>query len=158
MKPIVAKIANAADRRKIISAAIKKRAFEIYEREGRRTGRDKENWRRAEREVLPLLSCGVLKSADSIIVELVPSAFGVEGIVEIEICPEPHGLIVVGKRGTGSKLGKDTNVYGSITLKAEYDPSSVKVRQRGSLLEIEMRKKVEALKKIKILRTAQVRQ
>lgn len=147
MKPITAKIANAADRRKIISAAIKKRAFEIYEREGRRPGCDKENWRRAERELLPLISCGVLKSTESVMVELLPSAFGVKNIMEIEICPEPHGLIVVGKRGTDSKSGKDTNVYGLITLKAEYDPSSVKLRQRGSLLEIEMRKKVEALKK-----------
>jgi hypothetical protein len=39
-----AKIGNAADCRRAISAAIAKRAYEIYERQGRRRGRDQENW------------------------------------------------------------------------------------------------------------------
>ena len=139
MKTIGARIGNAADHRKTISAALKKRAFEIYEREGRRPGRDKENWRRAEREILQSLSCGVLKSKDSVTVEFLSSELAVKGVEGIEICPEPHSLIVVGKRGN-SKLGKDTDVYRVISLRDEYDPSSAKLRQSGSLLEIEMRK------------------
>jgi hypothetical protein len=137
--PVVAEIRNAADNRKTISTAISKRAYEIYRSQGCRPGRDQENWCAAEREILQPLACGILKSKDNIIVEFTCSALGEENVEKIEICVEPHRLIlVVGKRRSDS--GEDINVYRVAPLKDEVDPNSAKLRQRGALLEIEIRK------------------
>ena len=97
----VAKLGNAGDYLQAISSAIKKRAYEIYQRERCRPGRDKENWRLAEREILLPLACGILKSKDKVIVDFSESAFGTEGIEKVEACVEPHRLILVGSRGLG---------------------------------------------------------
>lgn len=137
---VVAKIGNAADWRKSISAAIAKRAYEIYQSQGRRPGRDQENWRLAESEVLQPLCCGILQSKDEIMVSLFCSAVGAKDIREIEAVVEPHRLILVGKKRSDSEPGKDANVYRVLPLKEEFDPSSVKLRQRGPLLEIEIHK------------------
>jgi len=47
---VKAKIGNMANRRKAISEAIAKRAFEIYQHQGCRPGQDRYNWRLAENE------------------------------------------------------------------------------------------------------------
>ena len=137
---VAAKIGNAAECHKAISAAVAKRAFEIYQRQGRRPGRDQENWRAAEREILPPLTCGILKSKDNVVVEFSSSMLGAEDIEKIEVCVEPYRLILVGKRGPDSKSGDGIDVYRVISFKEECDPNSAKLRQRGSLLEIEIRK------------------
>jgi hypothetical protein len=46
----------------------------------------------------------------------------------------------VGKNPSDSEPGKDAGVYRVLPLNEEFDPSSVKLRQRGSLLEIEIHK------------------
>jgi hypothetical protein len=68
------------------------------------------------------------------------SALGAKNLEEIEACVEPHRLILVGKKGPGSGSAKDASVYRVLPLSEEFDPSSVKLRQNGSLLEIEIRK------------------
>jgi Protein of unknown function (DUF2934) len=137
---IVAKLGNARDYREAISEAIKKRAYEIYQRQGCRPGRDKENWRLAEREILPPLTCGILKSKGNVIVGFPDSVFGAEEIEKVEICVEPHRLIVVGTRRLGAISGENTNFYRVLSLKEEFDPNSATLRQNGSSLEIEVRK------------------
>jgi hypothetical protein len=136
----IAKIGNAADCCKNISAAIAKRAYEIYQSQGRRLGRDQENWRLAESEVLQPLCCGILKSKDEVNISLFCFALGAKDIQEVEAVVEPHRLILMGKRRSDSEPGKDANVYRVLPLKEEFDPSSVKLRQRGSLLEIDIHK------------------
>jgi HSP20 family molecular chaperone IbpA len=143
---VAARIGNAANHVKAISAAVSKRAFEIYQRQGRRPGRDQENWRAAEREILPPLTCGILRSKDNIVVEIACSALGAEDLEKIEVYIEPHRLILVGKRAPDPKSKESTNVYRVLPLKYEFDPNSVKLRQRGSLLEIEIRKSGERSK------------
>jgi hypothetical protein len=134
------KFGNTEDCLKTVSAAIAKRAYEIYERQGRRPGCDRENWLLAEREILPPLCCGILESKDEVIVSLSCSALGAKDLEEIEACVEPHRLILVGKKGPGSGSAKDASVYRVLHLAEEFDPSSAKVRQQGSLLDIEIRK------------------
>jgi Protein of unknown function (DUF2934) len=106
---IVAKLGNAGDYRRAISGAMKRRAYEIYERQGCRPGRDKENWRLAEREILPPLACGILKSNRNVIIDFSESVFGAEKIEKVEVCVEPHRLILVGKRRLGANSGESTN-------------------------------------------------
>lgn len=134
------KIGNAADCRRAISADIAKRAYEIYERQGRRRGRDQENWRLAESEILQPLCCGILESKDKFVVSLVCSAAGAKDIREVEVVVEPHRLILVAKKRSDSEPGKGACVYRVVPLKEEFDPSSVKLRQNGSLLDIEIYK------------------
>jgi hypothetical protein len=85
---------------------------------------------------------GALSAAQSNIALLTPccSAVGAKDIREIEAVVEPHRLILVGKKRSDSEPGKDANVYRVLPLKEEFDPSSMKLRQRGLLLEIEIHK------------------
>ncbi|MGA8022218.1 MAG: Hsp20/alpha crystallin family protein [Candidatus Acidiferrales bacterium] len=137
---VLAKIGNAADCRKSIRATIAKRAFEIYQRQGSHPGHDRQNWRRAESEILQPLSCGILQSKNEVIVSSFCSAMGAKNLHGIEAVVEPHRLILVGKKRPGCEPGQDANVYRVLPLTEEFDPSSVKLRQRGSLLEIELHK------------------
>lgn len=137
---VVAKIGNAAECHEGISAAIAKRASEIFQRRGCLPGHDQENRRLAESEVLQPLWCGLADSKDEIVVSLFSSALkGIEE-QEVEVCVEPNRLILVGKKG--SERGKEDKVYHVLPLGGEFDPSSAKLRQQGSLLEIEIRKAV----------------
>lgn len=135
---VAAKIGNAADCRKRISKAIAKRAYELYECRGRGPGGEQEDWRLAESEVLRPLSCEIRESEDEDMVSLFCSPLGAKDAREIEAIVEPHRLILMGKKRSESEPGKDANVYRVLPLKEEFDPFSVKLRRRGSLLEIEI--------------------
>lgn len=65
---------------------------------------------------------------------------GAKNLHGIEAVVEPHRLILVGKKRPGCEPGQDANVYRVLPLTEEFEPSSVKLRQRGSLLEIELHK------------------
>ena len=97
------KIVNAAECLPAISAVIAKRAYEIYESRGCRSGRDQEDWRMAENEILQPLCCGVLDSKEGVMISAFCSSCGAKDIEQIEVCVEPHRLIVVGTRA--SRLG-----------------------------------------------------
>jgi hypothetical protein len=139
-------IGNAADYREAISAAVKKRAYEIYQRHGSRAGHDQENWHQAECEILLPLTCGILRSEDGVVVELHLGALAALNLEKIVVCAEPHRLLLVGKRRLAAHSGEDPYVYRLHTLKNECDPNSVKLRQHGALLEIEMRRAGESKK------------
>lgn len=138
---IPARIGNASDCRKGISEAVSKRAYEIYQRQGCRPGHDQENWWLAENQILQPLCCGVLESKDRVNISMLCSALGTKDIEEIEVCVEPHRLIVVGKkRSDDSDSRKCDKIYRVLLLTEEFDPSSVKMTQHGALLEIEIAK------------------
>jgi hypothetical protein len=132
-KPLVkVRIGNAAKCRKAISEAIAKRAYEIYQNQGCRTGQDRDNWRVAESELVRPLSCLVLKSNDEANISVFSSVLGSKDIDEIEACIEPHSLILVGRNG------EEVVAVRMLPLRDEFDPSSVKLRQNGSYAEIQI--------------------
>jgi len=133
-------IGNAADYREAISAAVNKRAYEIYQRHGSRPGHDQENWHQAECEIFLPLTCGILRSEDGVVVELHLGALAALNLEKIVACAEPHRLLLVGKKRLAAHSGEDPYVYRFHTLKNESIQISVKVRQHGALLEIEMRR------------------
>ena len=133
---VKARIGNAVNCRRAISDAIAKRAYEIYQHQGCRPGQDRHNWRVAESELVQALPCGVLKSRDEIIISVFSSVFISKDIDEIEACVEPHTLILVGKKSSGSE--EDIRAVRVLPLKDEVDPSSVKLRQNRSYVEIEI--------------------
>lgn len=130
------RIGDAMECRKAISDAVAKRAYEIYERSGRQAGCDRKNWSLAESEILKPLSCGVLKSKDSVNVSICRSSLNAKNI---EVCVEPHRLIVMGHADSDSMIGAAAT-YRVLSLADEIEPSSVKLRAHGSLLEIKLSK------------------
>jgi Protein of unknown function (DUF2934) len=135
---VKAKIGNAADCRKAISDAIERRAYEIYQHQGCRPGQDRHHWRLAESEIVQPLSCGVSESSDDINISAFSSVLGTKDIDEIEVCVEPHYLMLVGKKQ--SVFGEDVGAVRVLPLKDEFDPSSVKLRQNGPCVESEIRR------------------
>jgi hypothetical protein len=134
------KIGNPLECRQAISAAIAKRAYEIYQRRGRGPGRECEDWRLAEQEVLRTLSCcGIVDSKDQMDISVLSSALSSNAIEKIEICVEPHRVIFIGKTTSAShKEGRA--VYRVLPLKEEVDPLTVSLTQKGCLFEIKLRK------------------
>jgi hypothetical protein len=135
---VEAKIGITANCRKAISEAIAKRAFEIYQQQGYRSGQDRYNWRVAESELVQPLPCGVLVSNNEITISVFSSVFMAKDINEIEACVEPHSLILIGKKRSVS--GEDVGAVRILPLKDEFDPTSAKLRQNGPYVEIEIHK------------------
>jgi hypothetical protein len=143
------RIGDATECRKAISDAVAKRAYEIYERSGRQPGCDRKNWFLAESEILKSLSCGVLKSKDGVNVSICRSSLSAK---DIEVCVEPHRLIVMGHADSDSMIGA-TATYRVLSLADEIEPSSAKLRAHGRLLEIKLTK-VGANKKALLAKAA----
>ncbi len=141
-RPVRARIGNVSECLGAISAAIAKRAYEIYQTRGGRPGNDREDWQLAEKEILQPLSCGVLESKDGVTVSTFCSTCGAKDIEEIEVCVEPHRLILAGTRGIKPGCAETAKFYRVLPLGDEIDPASVNVTmaQHGALLEIQMRK------------------
>ncbi len=143
---VAVEVGNSADYRPAISAEVRKRAYEIYQRHGSRPGHDQENWHQAESEILVPLTCGILRSEDGAVVEVHLGALAALNLEKIVVCVEPHRLLLVGKKRLAANSGEDPHVYRFRTLKDEFDPKSLTLRQRGALLEIKMRKAGESKK------------
>jgi hypothetical protein len=74
----------------------------------------------------------VLKSNEGIVISVFSSVLGTKDVDEVEAGIEPHSLILVGKNG------EDIAAVRMLPLKEEFDPSSVKLRQNGPYIEIEI--------------------
>lgn len=130
------KIGNATECSKAISDAVAKRAYEIYERSGCQPGSDRKNWFLAESEIIKPLNCGLLKSKDDVTVSICRSSLNAN---DIDVCVEPHRLIVMARNGSNSMIGP-TAVYRVLPLADEIEPSSLKLRAHGRVLEIKLSK------------------
>jgi hypothetical protein len=137
---LTVKVAEPQECRQAIRAAIAKKAYEIYQRRGRGPGRECDDWRRAEQEVLRTLSCcGIVDSKDQMDISVLSSALSSNAIEKIEICVEPHRVIFIGKT-TSASHKEGTTVYRVLPLKEEVDPLTVSLTQKGCLFEIKLRK------------------
>jgi hypothetical protein len=137
------KIGNTSETLQSISAAITERICEISRHEGPNPLSDPEIRKLAEKEILqPLAACGILESKDEADISLFSSALGAKDLEEIEVCAEPHRLILVGKTGPSSGSHVARTVYRVLPLAEDFDPTSVKLtsKQHGALIEIEIHK------------------
>lgn len=119
---------------KVVSEAIARRAYEIYKARGAAAGQDREDWQLAEREIVQPLSCGVLRLENGVDVATDVSTLKAN---EIEVCVEPHALSIIGKRVPTAGSGTRPLSCRKITFLEELDSSSVRVRRKGSILEIQ---------------------
>ena len=82
---------------------IARRAFEIFESNGRTLGRDLEDWFQAEGELLHPVHVTLTESGDTIEVKAEVPGFSEK---ELEISVEPRRLTIAGRRGLRKKRRK----------------------------------------------------
>ena len=110
-------------------SAVARRAFEIFERNGRRLGHDLEDWLQAEREVLHPAYLNLSETDAALTVELEVPGFTEK---DIQVNVEPRRVTVTGKREAREQTRKGKTVYSeqrsdeilrTVELPSEVDPA-----------------------------------
>jgi len=99
---------NLFERANNILNAISRRAYEIFEGNGRAFGRDLDDWFQAERELLHPVHVHVTESGDALEVKAEVPGFSEK---ELEINVEPRRLVITGKRETKKEEKKGKTLY-----------------------------------------------
>ncbi len=134
--------------------ALARRAYDIFEHNGRAFGHDLENWLRAERELLHAVSINVIESDESLEVRAEVPGFNEK---EIEVAVEPKRLTITGKHETKKEEKKGRTLYAEscadqilrmVELPAEIDTAKVKANLKHGVLTLTLPKaaKTQALR------------
>lgn len=135
--------------------SIARRAYELFESDGRQSGRELENWVRAEHEFLHPMNVEVREADGSLRVRAEVPGFDSK---DLEISVEPTRLTIAGKREWTEKEKKENVVYSecrsnqlfrSVSLPAEVDAEKATATLRQGILELSL-PKATASKKVKI--------
>jgi len=122
------------DRMKETFDAVARRAFEIFERNGRRLGHELEDWLQAESELLHPVCVDISETDSALTVELEVPGFTEK---EIEVSVEPRRLTVTGKRESWEEKRKGKTVYSekrsngifrTIELPSEVNPADEAIK------------------------------
>src|SRR6266699_1283745 len=109
--PTPLKVVAATDlfaRIQTLHDSIARRAYEIFESNGRSFGRDLENWLRAESEVLHLVHVDVAESDEGLTVRAEISGFKAE---QLEVSMEPRRVTIAGKRESHAERKGEKTIY-----------------------------------------------
>lgn len=126
--------------------ALARRAYEIFESNGRAFGRDLENWFQAEKELLHPVPVNITESDESFEVKAEVPGFNEK---QIEIGVEPRRLTITGKRETKKeeKKGKTVReescsdeILRMVDLPAEIETDKVTAALRNGVLELTLPK------------------
>jgi len=124
--------------------SIARRAFEIFEGNGRWPGRELDDWFRAESELLHPMHLELVESDSNLTVRAEVPGFNSK---EVEINVEPRRLTVTGKRETKEETKKGKTVFSElcaseilrvVDLPAEVDISNVSANLKDGILSIKM--------------------
>ena len=130
--------------------SIARRAFELFESNGRWSGREWENWFRAEAELLHPLHLEMKESESSFNIQAEVPGFTPK---ELEITVEPRCLKIAGKRETKEEEKKGrtirsewcaNQIYRSIDLPVDVDSSKASANLKDGILTIEIPKAADA--------------
>lgn len=122
------------DRMKETFDAVARRAFEIFERNGRNLGHELEDWFQAERELLHPVCVDISETDSALTAELEVPGFTEK---DIQVSVEPRRLTVTGKRESREEKRKGKTVYSekrsneilrTIELPSEVDPADEAVK------------------------------
>ena len=134
---------------------IARRAFEIFDNNGRWLGNDLENWLLAESELLQPVRLEITDSDDNLTVRAEVPGFNAK---ELEINLESRTLTITGKHETQEENKKGKTIYSErsaqeilrvVELPAEVDGSKVSATLKDGVLNIELPKAAHA-KRIRI--------
>ena len=129
-----------SDRVKEIHDLVAKRAYDLYQHDGRPEGHAAANWTRAEADMIFKVPVGLMISAD--VLSLYIGACGACAR-DFEIAVEPRRLVITGRvpvrsavasRGSKARM----NVLRVIDLPVEVDPSKIRTKLRNGLLQIDL--------------------
>ena len=126
--------------------SIARRAFEIFDHNGRWSGREWEDWFRAESELLHPVHLEMEESDEDLIVRAEVPGFTAK---EIEIQLEPRKLTIAGKHEAQEDSQKGKTIYSErcaneimrvVHLPAEIDSAKVSAILKDGVLTIELPK------------------
>lgn len=129
-----------------ISKAIARRAYEVFESDGRPPGRELDHWFRAESELLHPVHVEIAESDDSFSVRAEVPGFTAD---QLEVSVEPRRLTISGKRETRAEHKKGKTVYADrcadqifrvLDLPTDVDANKVTAKLKEGALELEMPK------------------
>jgi HSP20 family molecular chaperone IbpA len=139
---------NPADlQRKVqkVQLAISRRAHELFEARGQEHGHDREDWFRAESELLCPVSVSLSESGDRISVCADVAGFDQ---TELEVSIEPSRISILGEKKTSGTKDKDETsgrtsanpdqILEIVDLAAEVMPERAVVELQGGVLKFEL--------------------
>jgi HSP20 family protein len=138
------------DRIPQIYDSIARRAFEIFDNNGRWLGHDLEDWFRAESELLHPVHLEMAESEDNLTVRAEVPGFSTK---ELEISVEPRKLTILGKHEAQEESKKGKTIYSErcareilrvVDLPAEVDGLKVSAILKDGVLNIELPKAAHA--------------
>jgi HSP20 family protein len=134
------------DRMQQIYDSIARRAFEIFDNNGRWVGRDLDDWLCAESELLHPVHLEMAESENSLTVRAEVPGFSTK---ELEINVEPRKLTIAGKHEAREESKKGKTIYSErcaneilriVDLPVEVDSSKVSAVLKDGVLNIELPK------------------
>jgi len=129
---------------------IARRAFEIFENDGRWFGHELEDWVRAESELLHPLHLEITESDENLAIRAEVPGFSTK---ELTIDAEPRRLTITGKHEAKEETKKGKTVYSEqcakeimrvVDLPAEVETSKVTATLKDGVLNLEMPKAAHA--------------
>jgi len=134
------------DRMQEVHDAIARRAFELFEGNGRWTGRELDDWLRAESEFVHPMHLELTESESHLNVRAEVPGFNAK---ELDINLEPRRLTITGKHETKDETKKGKTLYSElcageilrvVDLPTEVDTSNVSATLKDGILNIKMTK------------------
>jgi HSP20 family protein len=130
--------------------ALARRAYEIFDDNGRAMGHDLDNWFQAEREMLHPVNVNITETDAALEVRAEVPGFSEK---ELEIGIEPRKLAITGKRESSKEEKKGKTVYTEsssdqllrvVELPAEVDATKATTTLKNGVLEITLPKVLAA--------------
>lgn len=130
--------------------SIARRAFEIFDNNGRWFGRDLDDWFKAESELFHPVHLEIAESDENLTVRAEVPGFSPK---EVEINVEPRRLMITGKHEANAEGKKGKTIYSErcakeimrvVHLPAEVDSSKVSATLKDGVLSIELPKRMRA--------------
>lgn len=139
-------ISNVAGRAQEIDELIARRAYAIYEGRGHVDGHDKEDWLRAQSEVLTTLFVGLMELNGDLSVGI---GITTCELPQLQVAIEPWRLIVSGKRKPLDREVRPSHpdgkprqmeIFQMVDFPVEVEPSQAKATLSNGLLEFRIPK------------------
>jgi HSP20 family protein len=136
------KMESVTERINRLYDAIARRAYELFEQEGRANGNDVRHWLQAEGEFLSPVSLNLEENAGDIVVRASVPGFNAN---ELEVNVEPRRLIITGKhesknetKEAGSQLTEESSeeIVRTLDLPCEVDAAKVSATLKEGVLNI----------------------
>jgi HSP20 family protein len=129
-----------------LSEQISRRAYEIFENNGKVFGHDLEDWFKAESEILPPLQLRIMEKEDSLTIEAETPGFSAK---DLEVSLEPWRLTISGKKETKEEQKEGQTTYQErfsnellrvIDLPSEIDSTRATATLKNGHLEMKLPK------------------